>query len=95
MSDTFDLIIPLPSGNNLVVSQNRDQEYEKEIFIGLVDNRGCWFQDLAVVRNAYDIDENCRVVWKKGQMEVLVYADKFDEDYTHKFFINELEDDEL
>ena len=92
MSDTFDLIIPLPSGNNLVVSQNRDQEYEKEIFVGLVDNRGCWFQDLAVVRNAYDIDENFRVVWKKGQMEVLVYADKFDEDYTHKFFINERED---
>lgn len=92
MNDMFDMIIPLPSGNNLVVAQNRDKEYEKEVFIGLVDSRGCWFQDLAVIRNAYELDANQHVAWKNGQMEVLVYANDFDEDYTHRFVVDERED---
>ena len=93
MSDTFDLIIPLPSGNNLVVSQTREQEYEKEIFIGLVDSRGCWFQDIAVIRNAFALDENWRVQYKTGKIEVLVYADEFDEDYTSRYLINEVQNE--
>jgi len=92
-SANYEIVVPLPTGNYLVATRNGDPHYDTEIFMGLVDKRGCWFQDLACVRNAYQYMDEMPTL-KKGKMEVLVYADDFDEDYTHKFTIDEREDDE-
>lgn len=89
----FDIVIPVGNGNFLVAVQNADPSYDKEIFVGLIDSRGCWFQDLACVRSAYQYNDSYIPSWKDGMFEVLVYSSEFDEDYTHKFTINEREDD--
>ena len=80
--------ISLPNGMKLVAEQNQDPNYDKEIYIGLETLDGSWYQDLAVVRNAYFINDNLQTVWDSAKMEVLVYADENDEDYTNKFSID-------
>lgn len=80
--------ISLPNGMKLVAEQNQNPNYDKEIYIGLETSGGSWYQDLAVVRNAYFINDNLQEVWDSAKMEVLVYADENDEDYTNKFSID-------
>lgn len=87
------ITIELPKGLKLVAEQNIDQEYQNEIYVGIETPDGIWHQDLAVIRNAYSIDDNLIVNWNPGKFEVLVYANKDDEDYTNKFSV-ELRDDE-
>lgn len=87
------IVIKLPGGLKLVAEQNTNPEYQNELYIGIETMDGVWHQDLAVVRNAYSIDDNLVVNWEPDKFEVLVYADKDDEDYTNKFSIN-LRDDE-
>lgn len=78
--------IPLPNGFHLVAEKNTDPMYANEIFIGITDGNGAWWQDLAIVRNAYQYvgDE---VVWKDEEFDVLVYSDKSNEDFTHDFTV--------
>lgn len=72
----------------LVAEQNEGLVY-KELYIG-IEKDGVWIQDLATVREKYHYDDNVlHVVHDHGEYEVLVYADKEDEDYTHKFVIGE------
>lgn len=78
--------IELPNGMKLVALQNQDPNFDKEIFIG-IEKDGWWYQDLATVRNAYSVNDNLQTVWDMGMMEVLVYADAYNENYTHKFSI--------
>lgn len=80
--------INLPNGMKLVAEQNQDPNYDKEIYIGIETSDGCWHQDLAIVRNAYSINDQLQTMWDTGKMEVLVYADENDEDYTNKFSID-------
>lgn len=80
--------ISLPNGMKLVAEQNQNPNYDKEIYIGFETSGGSWYQDLAVVRNAYFINDNLQEVWDSAKMEVLVYADENDEDYTNKFSID-------
>lgn len=70
----------------LVVERGADKDY-KEIFIGLEDKDGMWIQDIAVIGQKYHYDEDCEVVHDKG-INVLVYADANNEDYTHEFKID-------
>lgn len=79
--------ISLQNGYSLVVEQNSDPEYAKEVYIGIEDKEGAWCQDLAIVRNAYEIDNNLKVKWKDDEFEVLVYGDENSEDYTDAFKI--------
>lgn len=85
--DNKRIAINLPNGFRLVAEQNQDPEYRNEIYVGIETNDGVFYQDLAVIRNAYSISENLRVVWSPDMLEVLVYADKDDEDYTNKFSV--------
>lgn len=79
------------SGKYLTVDYSGNEF--KEFYIGLEDEDGVWIQDLAVVREKYSfgVDESEKYITKpvKGIYEVLVYADKDSEDYTHKFSIDE------
>lgn len=79
--------IPLPNGYFLVAEQNTDPSYLNEIFIGITDGNGVWWQDLAVVRNAYEIGDDYKIHWKDEEFDVLVYSDKDNEDFTHDFTV--------
>lgn len=81
------IVIHLPNGFDLVAEQNTDPNYLNEIFIGITDGNGAWWQDLAIVRNAYTYNNNLDVEWKDEEFEVLVYSDKDNEDFTHDFSI--------
>lgn len=73
----------------LVSEQGGDPNYN-EVFIGLEDKDGVWSQDLAIIRQKYhyakDVPVSKEVVQEKG-IQVLVYGDKDNEDYTHEFSI--------
>lgn len=84
------IVIPCEFGD-IVIEKCKDSDY-KEAFIGIVKN-GVWMQDIAVVRNAYHYDDNNNVVLD-DHVEVLVYADKDNEDYTNKFEIGIYNEDD-
>jgi hypothetical protein len=52
------ITIELPKGLKLVAERNIDPEYQNEIYVGIETPDGIWHQDLAVIRNAYSIDDN-------------------------------------
>lgn len=52
------IAIELPKGLKLVAEQNVNPEYQNEIYVGIETSDGIWHQDLAVIRNAYFIDDN-------------------------------------
>lgn len=75
----------------LVAERGSDESYN-EIFVGLEDKDGVWLQDLAIIGQKYHYDEDCNVVDEKG-INVMVYSDANDEDYTHKFDIDIYEEE--
>lgn len=81
------ITIDLPNGFKLVAEQNPDPNFTKEIFLGITDEAGVWYQDLAIVRPKYAYNKQGNPVWSSDEFDVLVYADKDDEDYTDSFSI--------
>lgn len=75
----------------LVAERGNDESYN-EIFVGLEDKDGVWLQDLAIVGQKYHYDEDSNVINEKG-INVMVYSDANDEDYTHKFDIDIYEEE--
>lgn len=76
----------------LVAEKGADESYH-EIFIGLEDKNGVFIQDLAIVGQKYHYTDDAEVVQDKG-INVMVYADKDDEDYTNKFEIGIYEEED-
>ena len=58
-----------------------------EIFIGVMKDDGVWYQDLAIVRNAYSYNSTAEVQWDEENFEVLVFGNENDEDYTECFCV--------
>lgn len=81
------IAIQLPNGFQLVVEKNPDNNFSREFFIGITDEDGVWWQDLAVVRSAYEIGNDLKPNWKDDKFDVLVYSDEHNEDYTHEFTV--------
>lgn len=75
----------------LVAEKGTDESYH-EIFVGLEDKGGVWIQDLAIVGQKYHYTDDTEVIQDKG-INVMVYADENDEDYTHKFDIGIYEEE--
>ena len=75
----------------LVAEKGADENYN-EIFIGIEDKDGVWIQDLAIVGQKYHYTDEGEVVQDKG-INLMVYADKDDEDYTNKFEIGIYEEE--
>lgn len=67
----------------LVVEAGNDQM--KEVYVGLEDSKGTWFQDLTVIGQKYHIEGDA-IAFEEG-IRVRVFADKDNEDYTHSFDI--------
>lgn len=76
--------IKMNNGFHLVAEQNKELGFENEIMIYLIDNNNCVYQDLSIVRHSSD----------GNKFEVLVYADKDNEDYTNKFKIELYKEEE-
>lgn len=75
----------------LVAEKGVDHNY-REIYLGLEDKNGVWLQDLAIIGQKYHYDEDSNVINEKG-INVMVYSDANDEDYTHKFDIDIYEEE--
>ena len=89
MQEPQRIVIPLSDGLSIVAERGNDPNYPRELFIGIVRDDGVWYQDLAIVRNAYHYDDDSYdVVYDDDKFEVLVYADENDEDYTDRFEID-------
>lgn len=76
----------------LVAEKGTDESYH-EIFISLEDKDGVFIQDLAIVGQKYHYTDDAEVVQDKG-INVMVYADKDNEDYTNKFEIGIYEEED-
>lgn len=68
-----------------------DNNY-REIYLSLEDKNGVWLQDLAIVGQQYHYDEELNVVNDKG-IDVKIYADSNNEDFTDEFGINIYEEE--
>ena len=75
----------------LVAEKGIDNNY-REIYLSLEDKNGVWLQDIAIVGQKYHYDEELNVVNDKG-IDVKIYADSNNEDFTDEFGINIYEEE--
>ena len=75
----------------LVAEKGIDNNY-REIYLSLEDQNGVWLQDLAIVGQQYHYDEELNVVNDRG-IDVKIYADSNNEDFTDEFRINIYEEE--
>ena len=75
----------------LVAEKGIDNNY-REIYLSLEDKNGVWLQDLAIVGQQYYYDEELNVVNDRG-IDVKIYADSNNEDFTDEFGINIYEEE--
>lgn len=80
------IIIDLHNGTKLVAEEGCDSAYPNEIYIGIMSDGDVFWQDLAVVREKYEIS-NGEPEYIEDKFEVFVFADEKSEDYTKKFEI--------
>lgn len=85
--------IELSNGYKLVAEQNTDPQYSREIFIGIINPDGLWYQDLAIVRNSYHYDGD-EVIWTDGLFDILVFGEENSEDFTEDFSVSLYEEEE-
>lgn len=81
--------IPIGNGVNLVAEKSTDPSFPKEIYVGLCTDEDVWVQNLAIIRQKYEIKDN-EVNYIDEIFQVLVYADDESEDYTNIFEIKEV-----
>lgn len=75
----------------LVAEKCIDNNY-REIYLSLEDKNGVWLQDLAIVGQQYHYDEELNVVNDRG-IDVKIYADSNNQDFTDEFGINIYEEE--
>jgi len=86
----FEATIPLAGGRTLLIQQNPDPMYRNEVFISYGDEEGVWLQDLAIVRQHYEMGpETFEPIWNHEKIGVGVYGDGEVDDITNVFFIDE------
>ena len=79
----------LGNGVNLVAEKSTDPSFPKEIYVGLCTDEDVWIQDLAIIRQKYEIKDD-KANYIDEILQVLVYADDKSEDYTNIFEIKEV-----
>ena len=84
--------IPLEDGYQLILEQNTG-EFDKEVYVGVENPSGVYIQDLAIVRPSYKL-EDTKVKFFSNLFEVLIFADSHQEDYTDKFVIQRVKEDD-
>ena len=87
------ITIPLEGGYKLVVEQNKDSAFNKELFVYVETETGMCWQELAVVRPAYTLEEDS-VKYKNNLFEILVHGNANSDDITDKFVVPLYEENE-
>lgn len=75
----------------LVAEKGIDNNY-REIYLSLEDKNGVQLRDIAIVGQQYHYDEELNVVNDRG-IDVKIYADSNNEDFTDEFGINIYEEE--
>lgn len=77
--------IPLNNGFKLVACQNTDPIYNQELYVGIEDENGVFYQDIVCVQSSYEYDRNGKVHYNDhGIFNVYVWQNELSEDYSHK-----------
>lgn len=86
----------IPVGEYKIVAEvvNGEDEIPSELCIYIEDKDNCIIQDIATVRQSYHYDNTSRQFENEENVDCLVWADTFNEDYTHKFTIGIYQGDE-
>ena len=97
MSYGNELIINLSNGQKLVCTKYEGgQFYPEELSVYIADKDGNPIQDICLVRESFKTDiSQSTSCWISNQdkVEVLVWADDSDDDYSNKFVIEQREDE--
>lgn len=91
------LVIDWNEKFNLIIEQNPDPNYHMEVFCYLQEkSTGIIWQDVAIIRQSffYDKNDDFKVVFNPNEVQVLVYADTYSEDYTNEFEFDIYEEEE-
>ena len=90
--------INIGNGMKIVAEQNPDSTFDREIYIGIENSKGAWIQDLAIVRQDYKYEQaeygEDELKWKDDMMEVLVWGNPNNEDWTNSFQIGVWKEEE-
>lgn len=86
------IVIPLDNGYKLIAEQNTDNEFNKEVYVGIESPSGVFIQDLCTVRPTYTI-EGEHVVFDSDKFELLIYGDAEIDDFTNSLIIPLREDE--
>ena len=86
------IVIPLDNGYKLIAEQNTG-EFDKEFYIGIETESGVYIQDLVIVRPTYSFKDEA-VKFDSDKFELLVFGDNKTEDYTEKFVVPLVEDND-
>ena len=84
--------IKIDLGFAVLVAENGIDNNYREIYLSLEDKNGAWLQDLAIVGQQYHYDEELNVVNDRG-IDVKIYADSNNKDFTDEFGINIYEEE--
>ena len=74
--------IPLSNGFNLIAERNTG-EFDHELFVGLEDPTGRYYQDLVIVRPTYRLAGD-KVLFDADKFEMLIFGDAQQDDFTDK-----------
>lgn len=85
--------IEVPFGEYKIVAERGADHNYNEIFIFLEDKNGMCVQDLAIVGQKYHYNKNLDVVQDESVL-VRLFADEYNEDYTHEFEIGVYKEDD-
>lgn len=84
--------IPIGKKRYLVAEKSADPDYGKEMYIYIERNK-IVEQDIAIVSCAYKYKSDGQLDWSDDKIQVLVYSDSTQEDYTDEFIIDIYEED--
>lgn len=79
--------IPLSHGLMLVAERNCDPDYDRELYVGIVDSAGAWIQDIVCVQNAYRYKNDGQLDWLDDTFKVILWGDAETDDFTQEFDI--------
>lgn len=82
--------IPLSEKLSIFVEKGID-DFSKEIIVYIGTKEGRWNQDIVSISPEYDLLKN-KISWREDKVNVKIWSDSEDEDYTDSFSINVLEE---
>lgn len=86
-------IIPLSNGYR-IISERNSGEFNKELYVGIESPDGAYVQDLVIIRPTYKLENN-DVVFDSDKFEILVFGDATKEDFTNKFTVPLVNEDDI